>query len=250
MSFTGQLNSSWSKCRARAAWGGAFGRRVGLSAASSVSQWQSFTSGTAVVGQNRRSWARFLGAVRGGGGRWRRAGRAVPGPRRRRRRVHPPGGAGVPRRGGGTWRWMSGPLSWWPPGTAGDVAQAVRFACARGMRVAPQGTGHGAPPPGPLGDAVLLTRGAGNWLAHQASMITSWPMPPVMWWCRLRLTMRSSRGWNGRIGSSDRTHRRAASGRRRQLRPGPVVTPISTLAGPGLTGVASACASRSCSSGP
>ena len=41
--------------------------------------------------------------------------------------------------------------------TAADVVQAVRFAHAHGLRVAPQGTGHGASPLGPLGDAVLLT---------------------------------------------------------------------------------------------
>ncbi|HUA28908.1 MAG TPA: FAD-binding protein [Streptosporangiaceae bacterium] len=30
--------------------------------------------------------------------------------------------------------------------SAADVAQAVRYARARGMRIAPQGTGHGADP--------------------------------------------------------------------------------------------------------
>src|SRR6516165_2056843 len=37
-----------------------------------------------------------------------------------------------------------------------DVAQAVRFARAHGMRIAPQGTGHGAGALEPLGDAMLL----------------------------------------------------------------------------------------------
>ena len=38
-------------------------------------------------------------------------------------------------------------------GSAADVAQAVRYAGARGMRIAPQGTGHGA---GPLDGAMQL----------------------------------------------------------------------------------------------
>jgi hypothetical protein len=37
-----------------------------------------------------------------------------------------------------------------------DVAQAVRFARAHGMRIAPQGTGHGAEPLEPLQGAMLL----------------------------------------------------------------------------------------------
>jgi FAD/FMN-containing dehydrogenase len=41
-------------------------------------------------------------------------------------------------------------------GSAADVAQAVRFARARGMRIAPQGTGHGAPPLEPLDGSMLL----------------------------------------------------------------------------------------------
>ena len=41
-------------------------------------------------------------------------------------------------------------------GSASDVAQAVRFARAHGMRIAPQGTGHGAGPLGPLDGAMLL----------------------------------------------------------------------------------------------
>jgi FAD/FMN-containing dehydrogenase len=40
-------------------------------------------------------------------------------------------------------------------GSAVGVARAVRFARAHRMRVAPQGTGHGAGPPGPLAGAVL-----------------------------------------------------------------------------------------------
>jgi len=40
--------------------------------------------------------------------------------------------------------------------SADDVAAAVRFAAAGGLRVAPQGTGHGALAHGDLGDALLL----------------------------------------------------------------------------------------------
>jgi FAD binding domain len=39
---------------------------------------------------------------------------------------------------------------------AHDVAAAVRLAAERGLRVAPQGTGHGAAPVGDLGDTLLL----------------------------------------------------------------------------------------------
>jgi hypothetical protein len=41
-------------------------------------------------------------------------------------------------------------------GLAADVAQAVRFARAHGMRIAPQSTGHGAGPLEPLDGAMLL----------------------------------------------------------------------------------------------
>jgi FAD/FMN-containing dehydrogenase len=40
--------------------------------------------------------------------------------------------------------------------SAADVAQAVRYARGRGMRIAPQGTGHGAEPVEPLDGAMLL----------------------------------------------------------------------------------------------
>lgn len=40
--------------------------------------------------------------------------------------------------------------------TAADVAAAVRFARSHGMRIAPQGTGHGAGPLEPLQGAMLL----------------------------------------------------------------------------------------------
>jgi hypothetical protein len=40
--------------------------------------------------------------------------------------------------------------------SAADVVQAVRYARSRGMRIAPQGTGHGAQPLEPLDGAMLL----------------------------------------------------------------------------------------------
>src|SRR5262249_12880622 len=40
-------------------------------------------------------------------------------------------------------------------GSAADVVQAVRYARAHGMRVAPQGTGHGAAPLEPLNAPIL-----------------------------------------------------------------------------------------------
>jgi hypothetical protein len=40
--------------------------------------------------------------------------------------------------------------------SASDVVQAVRYARAHGMRIAPQGTGHGAAPLEPLDGAMLL----------------------------------------------------------------------------------------------
>jgi FAD/FMN-containing dehydrogenase len=40
--------------------------------------------------------------------------------------------------------------------SAADVARAVKFARAQGIRIAPQGTGHGSPSLEPLEDAMLL----------------------------------------------------------------------------------------------
>src|SRR6476620_10068322 len=47
------------------------------------------------------------------------------------------------------------------PADPHEVARIVRAAAAAGLRVAPLGTGHGAPPlAGRLGDAVLLRTSA------------------------------------------------------------------------------------------
>src|SRR5690349_11022010 len=40
--------------------------------------------------------------------------------------------------------------------SAGDVSRVVRFAAERDLRVAGQGTGHGAPALGALDDTILL----------------------------------------------------------------------------------------------
>ena len=40
--------------------------------------------------------------------------------------------------------------------SADDVAQTVAFANENDLKVAPQGTGHGAPPLGPLGGKILI----------------------------------------------------------------------------------------------
>jgi FAD/FMN-containing dehydrogenase len=42
------------------------------------------------------------------------------------------------------------------PETPADIATVVRYARAAGLRVAPQGTGHNAPPLGDLGNSILL----------------------------------------------------------------------------------------------
>src|SRR5689334_21212412 len=45
------------------------------------------------------------------------------------------------------------------PESAAGVAAAVGWAAERGLRVAAQGTGHGAAPLGPLADTLLLRTG-------------------------------------------------------------------------------------------
>ncbi len=48
------------------------------------------------------------------------------------------------------------PAAVFTPGSAGEVAEAVDFARRNGLRLAVQGTGHGAAPLGSLEDAVLV----------------------------------------------------------------------------------------------
>ena len=47
------------------------------------------------------------------------------------------------------------------PSSAGDAAAAVRFARERGLRVAAQGTGHGATPMGSLADTLAIREASG-----------------------------------------------------------------------------------------
>ena len=54
------------------------------------------------------------------------------------------------------------------PAFPDEVASVVRAAASAGLKVAPQGTGHGAPPlAGRLGDAVLLRTSAMTELTHR-----------------------------------------------------------------------------------
>ena len=67
--------------------------------------------------------------------------------------------------------------------SAADVAQAVRYARSHGMRIAPQGTGHGAEPLEPLNGAMLLrTRLGTARRSGQPQSVTL--MPRWRWWCR------------------------------------------------------------------
>ena len=60
------------------------------------------------------------------------------------------------------------------PAVPHEVARIVRAAAAAGLRVAPQGTGHGAPPlAGRLGDAVLLRTSAMTGLRVDAASRTA-----------------------------------------------------------------------------
>src|SRR2546430_16660816 len=56
------------------------------------------------------------------------------------------------------------------PESAADVVEIVNYARANGLRVAAQGTGHGASPLGPLGDTILVkTSRMTSVAAHQKS---------------------------------------------------------------------------------
>jgi FAD/FMN-containing dehydrogenase len=68
------------------------------------------------------------------------------------------------------------------PADPDEVARIVRAAAASGLRVAPQGTGHGAPPlAGRLGDAVLLRTAAMTGLRVDAATRTARADAGVLW---------------------------------------------------------------------
>ena len=68
------------------------------------------------------------------------------------------------------------------PADRQEVARLVKAAAASGLRVAPQGTGHGAPPlAGRLGDAVLLRTSAMTDLRVDASSRTARAGAGVLW---------------------------------------------------------------------
>ena len=46
------------------------------------------------------------------------------------------------------------------PASEQDVVDVVRFARERGLRVAAQGTGHGAAPLGPMADTIFVKTSA------------------------------------------------------------------------------------------
>lgn len=68
------------------------------------------------------------------------------------------------------------------PAFPDEVAAVLRGAAAAGLKVAPQGTGHGAPPlAGRLGDAVLLRTSAMTELAIDAERRTARVGAGVLW---------------------------------------------------------------------
>ena len=68
------------------------------------------------------------------------------------------------------------------PADPQEVARIVRAAAASGLKVAPQGTGHGAPPlAGRLGDAVLLRTSAMTGLRVDAASRTARADAGVLW---------------------------------------------------------------------
>jgi FAD/FMN-containing dehydrogenase len=68
------------------------------------------------------------------------------------------------------------------PAFPDEVAELVRTAAAAGLRIAPQGTGHGAPPlSGQLGDAVLLRTSAMTELRIDAAQRTARVGAGVLW---------------------------------------------------------------------
>lgn len=68
------------------------------------------------------------------------------------------------------------------PADPHEVARVVKAAAASGLKVAPQGTGHGAPPlAGRLGDAVLLRTAAMTGLRVDAATRTARVEAGVLW---------------------------------------------------------------------
>lgn len=68
------------------------------------------------------------------------------------------------------------------PADPDEVARVVRAAAASGLKVAPQGTGHGAPPlAGRLGDAVLLRTSAMTGLRVDGARGTARADAGVLW---------------------------------------------------------------------
>jgi FAD/FMN-containing dehydrogenase len=68
------------------------------------------------------------------------------------------------------------------PADPHEVARVIKAAAASGLKVAPQGTGHGAPPlAGRLGDAVLLRTAAMTGLRVDAATRTARVEAGVLW---------------------------------------------------------------------
>src|SRR6516165_7408144 len=65
--------------------------------------------------------------------------------------------------------------------SAADVVQAVRFARSRGMRIAPQGTGHGSGPLEPLQGVLLLKTSAMRGVEVFPSARTARTQAGAMW---------------------------------------------------------------------
>jgi hypothetical protein len=67
------------------------------------------------------------------------------------------------------------------PASAGDVVAAVRYARDHGLRVAGQGTGHGAPTLGPLADTLLIRTGAMRQVSINPERMTARAGAGALW---------------------------------------------------------------------
>jgi FAD/FMN-containing dehydrogenase len=67
------------------------------------------------------------------------------------------------------------------PESAADVVRVVRFARSRGMRIAPQGTGHGAEPLEPLRGAILLRTARMRRVDIDPATRTAWAEAGAQW---------------------------------------------------------------------